>query len=76
VGAGVAAGVAVVFFLLFLVFFTCDFLVVSVAVLSVVGAWLAAKAVPRIIAAPSIKAESFFMVFNFPFLGEAFALIS
>jgi hypothetical protein len=67
--------VAAVFFLLFLVFLTWDFLVVLV-VSVVVGAWFAAKAVPRIIAAPSIKAESFFMVFNFPFLGEAFALIS
>jgi hypothetical protein len=77
-GAGLAvfAVAAATFFVLFLLFLLCfllTFLVLLVLVAAgfsgVVAACWAANAEPKTMAAPSIKAESFFMIISFSFRG-------
>ena len=73
----VAAVEAATFFALFLVLFLWCFLATLVVVAGfagVVAASCAANAEPSTIAAPSIKAESFFMSVSLPLLRASHAL--
>jgi len=73
----VAGAEAATFFALFLLLFLLCFLATFVVVAGfsgVLAASWAANAVPRTIAAPSIKAENFFMSLSFSFWGFIIAL--